>query len=214
LPKFPVKFSLNDVALAMPGTHQVYNAAAAISAFLLLDDKSGGYKPAGFRNALRTVSLPLRVEILRPNDESPTFIFDGAHNRASMQALVATVTEMFPNRQLWMIFGASLGKDVVGMFAEIDGHFSHIFLTQSSQSTRRFAPQELRSFFAPPGASVTAVENCQDAWEQCVQMAKKDDVICITGSLFLAAELRKRGLEDSNFSGRSDVNLSPESFIP
>ena len=207
LPQFPVELSLNDVTLTMPGIHQVCNAAAAISAFLLLQcpngrrqtadgsRKSVGLTSAGFRNALCNVSLLLRVEIIRPNDESPTFVFDGAHNRASMQALVATVSELFPNRQLLLIFGASQGKDVEGMFAELNGHFSHIFLTQTSESSRRFPPQELRAVFILPETTVTAVENCQDAWEQCVRMADKEDVICITGSLYLAAELRKRMTE-------------------
>ena len=193
----------------MPGTHQIVNASAAISAFLLLQcsdgrrqaaDSSGrngerkpnGFQYSGIRNALRNVSLPLRFEIVRPNDESPTFIFDGAHNRASMQAFVQTAREMFPNRRLLLIFGTSLGKDAEGMFAEIDGHFHHVFLTQFSDSNRRFPPQELRSIFALPEANVTIKEKCEDAWEQCIQMADNEDVVCITGSLYLSAELLKR----------------------
>jgi len=201
LPKFPVEFSLDALSLTMPGTHQVCNASGAISTFLLLqwgDGTSRGGRSKSdddphetIRRALHKASLPLRVEIIRCHDESPTFVFDGAHNRESMQALVATVSEMFPNRRFLLIFGASLGKDVEGMFAEIRGHFDPIFLTQTSESSRRFPPQELRSMFALPEAAVTVRENCKDAWEQCVRMAEKGDVICVTGSLYLAAELRQ-----------------------
>jgi hypothetical protein len=115
------------------------------------------------------------------------------------------------------------------MFAEIIGHFHHIFLTQSS-NVRRFPPQGLRSIFAtfPEGLSeetqkddedflepsvslqpdsmliagisanidrelknTTVVNDCREAIQQCLQRVAPNDVICITGSLYLAAELRK-----------------------
>ena len=199
--RLPEEWALDNISLKMPGAHQVVNASAAISAFLLLqradgsrrssERKTDGFQHSAILNALRNVSLPLRFEIVRPNDESPTFIFDGAHNRASMQAFIQTVLKMFPARRLLLIFGTSLEKDVIGMVAEIDWYFHHVFLTQTSDSSRRFPPQELQSIFVSPNANVTAVENCQDAWKQCVQMAKNEDVICITGSLYLTAELRK-----------------------
>jgi folylpolyglutamate synthase/dihydropteroate synthase len=268
LPSFPVELTLDDITLQMPGSHQMDNAAVAISAFLLIcrakeftqippckgkipspgqavlraalgyedplsnsrpergkitPDFSCPYRAAGelvgsnapgrcpglgilplqggeikksvdtkIRIALRNSFIPLRVEVIRRCEESPTFIFDGAHNRASMQALVKTVTEMFPNRRLFLIFGASLEKDVEGMFAEIEGHFQHIFLTQCSESTRRFPPQQLRTFFTDEqAANITVTEDCKDAMRQCERMANKEDVICVTGSLYLAAELRK-----------------------
>jgi dihydrofolate synthase/folylpolyglutamate synthase len=191
---FPVALTLDDLSLKMSGSHQRENASAAISAFLLLKTGSATKRSDGFvRRALQNAFLPLRFEIRRSNDESPTFIFDGAHNRSSMQAFIKTVEEAFPNRRLLLIFGASLEKDVEGMFAEIGERFHHIFLTQYSESSRRFPPRKLRSIFALPDTQVSTVENCKDAWGQCLRMAEKEDVVCITGSLYLAAELRLLG---------------------
>jgi len=76
------------------------------------------------------------------------------------------------------------------MFAEIAGHFYHIFLTQTLDSSRRFPPCELRSLLALPEEHLTVAEDCRDALGQCMQRAEKEDVICITGSLYFAAELR------------------------
>jgi dihydrofolate synthase/folylpolyglutamate synthase len=189
--RLPVKLTLNDLSLKMPGMHQRENASAAISAFLLTEPLSEPQADGceKIRHALCNAFMPLRFEIVRQDDNSPTFIFDGAHNRASMQAFITTVEEMFPHRRLLLIFGASLGKDVEGMFAEIGSRFQHVFLTQSSDSSRRFPPQELRAMFT--GTNVSAGENCQTAWKQCTRMAETKDVVCITGSLYLAAELRK-----------------------
>jgi len=198
-PQFPVKLTLDGLSLKMPGAHQIDNAAAAISAFLLLHQAGKPLDTESILRGLRKASIPLRVEVFRPSDGSPTFVFDGAHNRSSMQAFVKTVTELFPHRRLLLIFGASLGKDVEGMFAEIAGRFQHIFLTQCSESNRRFPPQELRAMLEDtPETSIAVVDDCQVAWKQCERMAEAEDVISVTGSLYLAAELRKYFLEHFN----------------
>jgi folylpolyglutamate synthase/dihydropteroate synthase len=126
-----------------------------------------------------------------------------------------------------------MGKDIEGMFAEISGRFHHVFLTQSSDSSRRFPPQGLRSILAlsfdelPDDQicgedyldtsacilpdridsvtfpidiereikNITIVEDCKEALKQCLLIADPKDVICLTGSLYLAAELRKCFLE-------------------
>jgi len=229
-PEFPVDLSLDNISLKMLGGHQIRNAAAAISAFLLLHHGTETFKAATIREGLQKSFLPLRGEMLRLSENSPITIFDGAHNRSSIRALIKMISEMFPNRRFLLIFGTTLGKDVEGMSIEISGHFHHIFLTQFSDSARRFPPQGLRIIFATsPNQSstrdprddddflepsvcllpefddtvvcpfdieqeaknITVVEHCKDALEQCLRMATPQDVVCITGSLFLAAELRK-----------------------
>ena len=233
-PEFPVELSLDNVILKMPGGHQIRNASAAISAFLLLHHSEKTIEPAQIREGLHEVFLPLRGEVIHASGDSPTIIFDGAHNRSSMRALIKVIYDLFPNRRFLLIFGTSLGKDVEGMFFEMSGHFRHIFLTQASDTNRRFPPQGLRSILAlspeellhkyqkddedylDPSVSIlpdftdtivfpldidremehiSMVEDCKDALKQCLQMADSKDVICITGSLYLAAELRKYFLE-------------------
>jgi len=235
-PKFSVKLSLESVSLKMPGSHQVRNASAAISAFLLLHQEKQTLDAQKIKEGLQKSFLPLRGEVIRLSENSPTILLDGAHNRASMRSFIKTAVGMFPKRRLLCIFGASMGKDVEGMFIEISGYFYHIFLTQTSDSSRRFPPQGLRLILAsshsefPHGnqkdnedyfdtsisvltdgidtvlfpseidreiKGITVVENCKDALKQCLQMATPQDVICITGSLYLTAELRKYVLENA-----------------
>ena len=239
-PDFPVELSLDDVTLKLPGGHQVRNAAAAISAFLLLHQGRKEFDKAAIRSGLQKAFISLRGEVIRLNEDLPTLIFDGAHNSSSIRAFIKMVSEMFPNRRLLLIFGASMGKDIEGMFTGLSGYFYHIFLTQSTDSCRRFPPQGLRSIMAlspnefpnknqnevanfldlsvslPPDSidavvfpidldremkNITVVENCKDALTRCLSMADSQDVICITGSLYLTAELRKFFLENS-FSKR------------
>ena len=232
-PEFPVELSLDNVTLQMPGRHQVRNASAAVSAFLLLHQGETAFEAEKIREGLQNSFLPLRGEAICPSKDSPTVFFDGAHNRASVRAFIKTVYDMFPQRRFLLVFGTTMGKDIEGMFAEISGHFHHIFLTRYSDSIRSFPPQGLRSIIAvspekfpatdqediqkgdgsflddsinlPPDFDdaivsfdenremkrITVVEDCKDALRQCLLMADSKDVICITGSLYLAAELRK-----------------------
>ena len=228
-PDFPVEFSVDAVTLKMQGAHQIRNASAALSAFLLLHQGGREFDAETMRSGLHDSFLPLRGEMIHPTEASPTIIFDGAHNRSPMRAFLKMVTELFPKQRHLLVFGVSLGKDVEGMFAEISGRFHHIFLTQSS-NVRRFPPQGLRSILAlqpdriqeteqrdeedyldlsvglqPESSSVitfpvdieremkhiTVAEDCKDALTQCLQMATPEDVVCIAGSLYLAAELRE-----------------------
>ena len=234
-PEFPVELSLDNITLQMPGGHQVRNASAAISAFLLLHHGEKTFEASKIREGLQNSYLPLRGETFCLSDNSPTLIFDGAHNRSSIRALIRTTYEMFPHRRCLLVFGTSIGKDVEGMFTEISGRFHHIFLTQSSDSNRRFPPQGLRSILALspedfpddglqddedfldpsmcllPNATdaivfpfdidremtnIVIVEDHKDALKQCLLMANSTDVICVTGSLYLAAELRRHFLEN------------------
>ena len=234
-PQFPVEFSLDNVTLKMQGGHQIRNASAAISAFLLFQQKEEAIDAAKIRSGLQQSFLPLRGEIIRLSENSPTIVFDGAHNGSSIRAFIKMVSEMFPKQRLLLIFGTAMGKDVEGMFTGISGHFHHIFLTQTSDSKRRFPPQGLRSILAsspdelpcrdqedeedflepsvsllpdidgtvmfPPDMdremkNITVVENCKDALKQCLQIADSHHVICITGSLYLTAELRKHLLDN------------------
>ena len=232
--EFPVELLLDNVTLKMPGTHQIRNAAAAVSAFLLLHQGRETLDVATIRKGLQHACLPLRGEVFHTSEDSPTLIFDGAHNRSSIRAFIKMISEMFPKRRFLLVFGTTMGKDVEGMFTEISGHFHHIFLTQYSHSDRRFPPQGLRSILAlnpnefpdddpkddedylEPSVSlqpepsdsavlqfdidremsnITVVEDCTDALKQCLSMADSKDVICITGSLYLTAELRQYFLE-------------------
>ena len=62
--------------------------------------------------------------------------------------------------------------------------------------TQRY--QELETPDDSPLARVEVVENCFDAVKRCWNMATPQDVICVTGSMFLAAEVRRFFLEKLN----------------
>ena len=183
---------IGSLKLKLPGEHQHNNAALATAAAQLL--KRHLKVPASaIRSGLAKAFLPIRIEQFRSSSASPTFVADGAHNRASVAALVQTLKDLRPFRRKFLVFGTSLGKDAEGMFAELLPFFDHIVLTQYSLSPRSFPPQELRLFTGK--AQVTVDENACYALEECWKLAEQGDLVCVTGSMYLASELRKYFLE-------------------
>jgi dihydrofolate synthase/folylpolyglutamate synthase len=70
-------------------------------------------------------------------------------------------------------------------------HFEHVYLTRYAHSSRSAAPEHMaellrRTADVPCTLSSTAAE----AWQAARATAEPDDLICVTGSVFLAGELR------------------------
>ncbi|MDR3183375.1 MAG: bifunctional folylpolyglutamate synthase/dihydrofolate synthase [Planctomycetaceae bacterium] len=233
LPEFPLDYEIDGIELSMPGSHQIRNAALAIAARLLLHQHFAMPDVQCVREGLQRAILPLRVEIVHPSaPDKPVIILDGAHNRSSVRAFIKTVTERFPNRRMFLVFGVSMGKDVEGMISELSGFFYHIFLTQYSNSSRAFPAAGLKRIFAlDPGkvpqddandsgtnymepsvslnpaifdavrmsaanfdeepANLESFSSCVEALQHCLRIATPNDIVCVTGSMYLAAELRK-----------------------
>jgi dihydrofolate synthase/folylpolyglutamate synthase len=121
----------------------------------------------------------------------PFVVLDCAHNVASAEALVETLLSSFPPARRWLIFAGSNDKELAGMFQVLVPHFHHAFLTRYQNSPRSVAPEELARFLTGAGSnSFILCGTPTEALEAARAQAGVHDLICITGSVFLAGELR------------------------
>ena len=215
---------VDSLLLKLHGNHQRNNAALAIAAAQLLENHLK-VSDSAIRSGLAAAFLPVRIELFRPLPDSPTFVVDGAHNRASIVALVQTLKSLRPFRKKYLVFGTSLGKDCEGMLSELLPFFDHVVLTQHSSNPRRFPPQGLLTILSmltrvpqslrqllpfPTPVDVDPAQGKDDdddelgidivehpflALEKCWNMAKRDDLVCVCGSMYLAGELRQFFIE-------------------
>ena len=129
-------------------------------------------------------------------------ILDCAHNDASVQALIDTLQTSFPSvpspgadhqpgpRRL-LIFAGSSDKDLPGMLRLLAPHFAHIFLTRFANSPRSVPPERLAELLLPIApVPFTVCGTAAAAWQAARAAADVSDLICVTGSVFLAGELR------------------------
>jgi dihydrofolate synthase/folylpolyglutamate synthase len=174
--------------LGLLGEHQAANAAVAVAAVEVLRGLGWHVGEAAVAAGLAGVRWPARMEVA---GRRPLVVLDCAHNVASAEALVETLLSTFPPARRWLIFAGSADKDLPGMLRVLAPHFAHAFLTRYAGSSRGMSPEELaallrRSADLPHSACATA----RDAWRAARERAGPDDLICITGSVFLAGELR------------------------
>jgi dihydrofolate synthase/folylpolyglutamate synthase len=172
----------------LPGRHQARNSALAVTAIDVLNDAGFRVEPEAISRGLASVDWPLRIEVLR---RQPLVIADAAHNDASIMALLDTLRGV-PARKRVLVFGASRDKHVDDMLRLIDGEFDEIILTQYGGNPRALAWSDLAARAASAGLSGFRTEaSATTAWSLAMSLAGQADLVCVTGSLFLAAELRE-----------------------
>ena len=177
---------------AMPGRHQAENAAVAVMATRHLDALGHAVPEAAIVRGLATARLPARIERL---SSSPLVVIDAAHNVASMESLLDTLAPVLATRQpRVLVFAASNDKQIEEMLAVATGRFDHVVLTRYS-TNRRGATLE-RLLAAAKAADLPkplSASTPTEALRRAKSLAGRRGVVCIAGSFFLAAELRRGG---------------------
>ena len=183
-------YQLNAAALGLLGRHQAQNAAVALAVIGELRRQDWQISEEAVRTGLATARCPARIEIL---SRRPTIIVDAAHNRASVEALVATLAESFNPRRRILIFATTQEKDIRGMLEATVPHFDEILLTRYQHNPRAVPPKELADLAKRLTGRVCRVCSKPDeAWQVARESATEDDLICVTGSFYIAAEMRQQ----------------------
>jgi dihydrofolate synthase/folylpolyglutamate synthase len=105
--------------------------------------------------------------------------------------LLATLAEDFRPRRKILIFAATRDKDVVGLLRLLIPAFDTIIFTKYRDNPRGVPASELKSLVhSISNRPIHVSESPRAAWQFARQLASPEDLIAITGSFFLVAELR------------------------
>ena len=172
----------------MRGAHQATNAALVLAAIDELRAQGVSIPDAAVRAGMSRVRWPGRVEVV---SQRPTVVIDAAHNWESARALIATLREDFHPRHRLLIFAATRDKDVSGLLRLLVPQFDTIIFTKYLDNPRSVPTAELLSFMRSiSNREAHTTETPASAWQLAQRWAGPDDLIAITGSFFLVAELR------------------------
>ncbi len=177
--------------LPLLGPHQRANLATALAAIHELRAQGWRIPASAIRQGIAQVEWHARFEILA---REPYIVTDGAHNRASAHELVRTLDEVFPNAKVHFIFGASTDKDIAGMLVELAPRAASLTFTQSHHA-RAATPQALVEIARPLNIRATIAPSVAAALQVVREKISPNEVICVTGSLFIAADARQLVLE-------------------
>ncbi|MDZ4783047.1 MAG: folylpolyglutamate synthase/dihydrofolate synthase family protein [Planctomycetia bacterium] len=184
----PFEYRLDDVSIGLLGQHQATNAAVALTSLAVLRSEGWHILDDAQRRGLASLRWPARVEVW---SDRPTVIIDAAHNLASAEALVATLNECFQSRRRLLVFATTLDKDVAGMLRVLLPEFDHIYFTRYSNNPRGVPIETLEALANEQGATNFApCATPEQAWRLASDAAGADSLICVTGSFFIAAEVR------------------------
>jgi dihydrofolate synthase/folylpolyglutamate synthase len=170
------------------GEHQAANTAVAVASVEQLRVQGLHISDRAVAAGLREVAWPARLEVV---GRSPLVVLDCAHNVASALALVETLQASFPPARRLLVFASSGDKDIAGIFRVLAPHFAQAFLTRYANSPRAATAEHLAELLqAAGGLPATLSPTPAAAYQAARAAAGPDDLICITGSVFLAGELR------------------------
>jgi dihydrofolate synthase/folylpolyglutamate synthase len=165
-----------EIHCPLAGEHQVENARTAAAALFRL-----GIAPRWIEEGIASARWPGRLERVR---ERPEILLDGAHNPAGARALAAYLDRFYAGRAVRLIYGAMRDKAVAEMAGILFPRAAEVILTAPRQP-RAVSPETLAKIADHPRARMAA--NIEEA---LAAAGAPEDLVLVTGSLFLVAEAR------------------------
>jgi dihydrofolate synthase/folylpolyglutamate synthase len=179
-----LEWSLNDVSLALRGNFQRRNAAVALATL----EAAANHFPVGkaaVREGLKQVSWPGRLEVV---SRQPHVVLDGAHNEEGVLTLVQEMKALLGGKKVKLLFGTMQDKSWDSMLRNLCAIASEVVLTRAPME-RSAAPARLATAMGED-TPWNIVESPLQALRFLLDAAGPDDVILVTGSLYLLGEVR------------------------
>jgi dihydrofolate synthase/folylpolyglutamate synthase len=186
-----VRQTWHNLRISLQGRHQVENAAIVLSICEIL--QMGNEKfPAvdipfdAIRDGLIKTRWPGRLEKIM---ESPLVILDGAHNLAAVKNLSKYMLEKLPGRRITLVAGILDDKSYEAMLQNLLSHCARVVLTRSKVD-RAIDPAAMKSVAERYLSDVNIVDDVAEAVQYALDTVPPDEVICISGSLYVVGEAR------------------------
>jgi dihydrofolate synthase/folylpolyglutamate synthase len=192
-PHTRVSLSSGDIrfehlAVPMMGDHQAINCGLALSIMAYLKKQGLEIDDQAVVQGLAKGKLPGRMEMIH---ESPRILADGAHNAASIEALMRAIGQNIPYDSMVVIFGCQMDKDVRGMLKHIQLGADKAIFTGAG-SPRSVDPHDLAAEYTElSGKMAQVAETLEEALSIAERAVTREDVVCITGSFYLVGHAKK-----------------------
>jgi len=172
------------------GEHQITNLSLVITAINILLKEGYYINQTAIENGLSKVVWPCRQEYftIKRGASYKNMLFDGAHNIDSINALVETIKNTFPNRKIITIFSALDDKKITDMLSTLSQITSHVVCT-TIDNKRGVDGLDIANIAKQLYKKVDIYSTPTEALEYA--FTKTDyDMILVTGSLYLTVPLR------------------------
>ncbi len=172
---------------AMQGNYQLNNAAAAIAALELLQQRLPVPEQA-LRLGLQSAIIPGRFQVL---PGLPLRIIDVAHNPHGAASLAENLARMPVTGKTYAVFAMLADKDIASVVAAMSKEID-IWLAAGLNESRGASAAQMHAILEASGANrIQLLDSVEQAWNSACEQASENDRICVFGSFYtVAAVLR------------------------
>ena len=196
--RYPLNVLGEEIVVDSPlvGRHQYRNIALAIATAEELDKFGFRLTARQIERGIRETRWPGRFQVIPGLGMGATYnnrynvVLDVAHNPAGTWALRAALSESFPEETFTLVFAAMRDKAIQEM-ADILFPVAREVIVTHVDNPRAASVEDLMQAGARTRSNVVAEPNVAAALRRAVTQTPPNNVIVITGSIFLVGEAMK-----------------------
>jgi dihydrofolate synthase/folylpolyglutamate synthase len=178
----------DHLVVPLKGEHQAHNCGLALAILDKLSEHGFKTPTAKVTRGLAETRLAGRFELAW---KEPRVVLDGAHNADSLRQLMKTLAAQLRYDSLVVVFGCAADKDIGGMLRELVQGADKVIFTKAHGNARAAEPTELQRRLAESGKMSQVGGDMAAAMGLAGKAVGREDLICVTGSLYLVADAKR-----------------------
>ena len=177
-----------NIKLPLLGEHQILNLNVALNTIeVLCEQEQIKFDKKIVEKSLEDVKWIGRLEVI---GKKPTIVIDGAHNIDGIKALRKNIEKYFKYNKIYLLLGILADKQVKEMIEEIAPVAEKIYAL-TPHSERAELSEDLKNEILKYNSNTVAFESYEEAISKALKEAKEEDLILISGSLYMIGDMRK-----------------------
>ena len=175
----------SEVKISLLGKHQIQNAAGAIRAIEILRKTDFPIDKKAVYSGLQNVNWRGRMQIVQ---KGPIVIVDVAHNLQGIHTTIREITKIFSYKNMYCVFGV-LGDKKYQDMLDCLNPFIHCYVAVTPDNERALPAEELAEKIKQKHKYVLVGKTITDGLLKALNLADKNDLICVLGSHFIVGEI-------------------------
>ena len=177
-----------EVDLPLLGEHQIKNLLVALKAYkIICKNEKLSFNIEEVKSSISKVRWIGRLEVM---SQKPLVVIDGAHNIQGITALNENVKKYFKYNNIYLLLGILADKEVEKMVKVITPSAKKVYAL-TPHSERAELCEDLKEVILKYNSNCIAVEDYKEALKMVCEEAGENDLILISGSLYMIGDMRR-----------------------
>jgi dihydrofolate synthase / folylpolyglutamate synthase len=187
--RYPLQVMGKQIQVETPlvGRHQLRNVALAIAAAEELGKQGFAVTADSIERGIVRTHWPGRFQVIPAGAGWPETILDVAHNPAGAWSLRSTLSAVYEDRPLTMVFGAMRDK-AIGEISEILFPLAERVIATHADSPRSASVQEIREAAVRTSTEIEEAPDVPSALDRARAHAGPQGLVVVTGSIYIVGE--------------------------